>query len=71
MAWKDTVNLAPRSKIKIAWMPDDRPGTWMYHCHIIEHHAAGMMAHFDVIKGTGTDAESVSPMTHHHHHHSH
>lgn len=64
-AWKDTVNLPPRSKVKIAWMPDNRPGTWMYHCHIIEHHAAGMMAHFDVI--TGDD-----PGTHHHtmkHHH--
>jgi FtsP/CotA-like multicopper oxidase with cupredoxin domain len=21
---------------------------WMYHCHILEHHAAGMMAHFEV-----------------------
>lgn len=48
-AWKDTYNLKPKSKIKIAWMPDNRPGKWMYHCHILEHHAAGMMAHFDVI----------------------
>jgi FtsP/CotA-like multicopper oxidase with cupredoxin domain len=48
-AWKDTYNLKPRTKIKIAWMPDNRPGTWMYHCHIIEHHAAGMMANFQVI----------------------
>jgi hypothetical protein len=21
----------------------------MYHCHILEHHEAGMMAHFEVI----------------------
>jgi len=48
-AWKDTYNLKPRSTIKIAWMPDNRPGKWMYHCHIIEHHAAGMMANFEVI----------------------
>ncbi len=47
-AWKDTYNLKPRSTIKIAWMPDNRPGLWMYHCHIIEHHAAGMMANFEV-----------------------
>jgi FtsP/CotA-like multicopper oxidase with cupredoxin domain len=47
-AWKDTYNVTPRTKIKIAWMPD-RPGMWMYHCHIIEHHAAGMMANFEVI----------------------
>jgi len=48
-AWKDTYNLGPRSKTKIAWMPDNRPGKWMYHCHILEHHAAGMMAHFEVV----------------------
>ncbi len=48
-AWKDTVNLTPRTKVKIAWMPDNRPGKWMYHCHILEHHAAGMMANFEVI----------------------
>jgi len=28
---------------------DDRPGEWMYHCHILEHHAMGMMAHFELI----------------------
>ena len=48
-AIKDTVNLAPRTKVKIAWIPDNRPGMWMYHCHILEHHAAGMMAHFEVV----------------------
>jgi FtsP/CotA-like multicopper oxidase with cupredoxin domain len=52
MAWKDTINLPPRSTMKIAWMPDNRPGKWMYHCHILEHHAAGMMATFEVSDGT-------------------
>lgn len=51
-AWKDTYNLGPKATIKIAWMPDNRPGRWMYHCHILEHHEAGMMASFDVIDGT-------------------
>lgn len=66
-AWKDTYNLKPRTKIKIAWMPDNRPGTWMYHCHIIEHHAAGMMANFEVIDGT--KPYEPKPKTHIHHHH--
>jgi FtsP/CotA-like multicopper oxidase with cupredoxin domain len=48
-AWKDTLNMPPRSKAKIAWMPDNRPGRWMYHCHIVEHHAAGLMANFEVL----------------------
>ncbi len=67
MAWRDTVNLPPTSKIKIAWMPDNRPGTWMYHCHILEHHAAGMMATFEVIDGSKPYEEK--PPTHSHHSH--
>jgi hypothetical protein len=39
-------------------MPDNRPGMWMYHCHIIEHHAAGMMANFEVIDGSKPYVES-------------
>ncbi len=66
-AWKDTYNLTPKSKIKIAWMPDNRTGTWMYHCHIIEHHAAGMMATFDVIDGSKPYKEKPPTHTHHHH----
>ena len=50
MSWEDTVNVAAKSRIRIAWLPDDRPGAWMYHCHILEHHAAGMMGHFDVVR---------------------
>jgi FtsP/CotA-like multicopper oxidase with cupredoxin domain len=68
ISWKDTVNLPPRSKVKIAWMPDDRPGSWMYHCHILEHHEAGMMGHFEV---ANSKELSAGPITHHHHHHHH
>jgi FtsP/CotA-like multicopper oxidase with cupredoxin domain len=50
VSWEDVVNLPPKSTTRIAWMPDDRPGGWMYHCHILEHHAAGMMGHFDVVR---------------------
>lgn len=45
---EDVINVPPKSTVRIAWYPDDRPGMWMYHCHILEHHAAGMMAHFEV-----------------------
>ena len=48
-SWEDVVNLPPKSTTRIAWMPDGRPGRWMYHCHILEHHAGGMMAHFEVV----------------------
>ena len=52
-AWRsleDVINVPPQATVRIAWYPDDRPGSWMYHCHILEHHAAGMMAHFDVVR---------------------
>jgi FtsP/CotA-like multicopper oxidase with cupredoxin domain len=49
-SWEDTVNIPPRSRVRIAWTPDDRPGEWMYHCHILEHHASGMMAHIEVVR---------------------
>jgi FtsP/CotA-like multicopper oxidase with cupredoxin domain len=47
-SWEDTVHVPPMGRVKIAWLPDDRPGPWMAHCHILEHHAAGMMMHFEV-----------------------
>jgi FtsP/CotA-like multicopper oxidase with cupredoxin domain len=49
-SWEDTINVPPKSRVRIAWLPDDRPGEWMYHCHILEHHAAGMMAHIEVVR---------------------
>ena len=70
-AWKDTYNIKPRTKVKIAWIPDNRPGTWMYHCHILEHHAAGMMANFDVIDGSKPYIEKPAQHVHHHHIHHH
>ncbi len=50
VSWEDTVNVPKKSRLRIAWLPDDRPGQWMYHCHILEHHAMGMMAHFEVVR---------------------
>jgi len=49
-SWEDTVNVAAKGRVTIAFRPDDRPGRWMYHCHILEHHAAGMMGHFEVVR---------------------
>jgi FtsP/CotA-like multicopper oxidase with cupredoxin domain len=48
--WDDTVNVVAKRRVTIAFRPDDRPGEWMYHCHILEHHAAGMMGHFQVVR---------------------
>lgn len=50
LSWEDTINIPPRSRVRIAWVPEDRTGEWMYHCHILEHHASGMMGHFEVVR---------------------
>ncbi len=46
--WLDTVMLAPRENAEIAFAADN-PGDWMFHCHVLEHQAGGMMACIRVI----------------------
>ena len=40
--WRDTVMLGPRATVDVAFVADN-PGEWMFHCHILEHAAGGMM----------------------------
>lgn len=65
-AWKDTYNVPRKGSIKIAWMPDERTGKWMYHCHILEHAAAGMMAHFEVVDKDAPIEKKIAQRGHHH-----
>jgi FtsP/CotA-like multicopper oxidase with cupredoxin domain len=46
--WLDTVMLVPRERAEIAFVADN-PGDWMFHCHVLEHQAGGMMACIRVI----------------------
>jgi FtsP/CotA-like multicopper oxidase with cupredoxin domain len=39
----DTSLLPPRERAAIAFVADN-PGDWMFHCHVLEHQASGMMA---------------------------
>lgn len=43
--WKDTVDVPADSTLRIAVRFDERPGMWMYHCHILDHADSGMMGH--------------------------
>jgi FtsP/CotA-like multicopper oxidase with cupredoxin domain len=40
---KDTVNVPPLSSRRFLVQYDERPGMWMFHCHILDHAQAGMM----------------------------
>lgn len=44
MAWKDTVNIPFKQTLRlVVRFDDDRPGTWMVHCHILDHAEGGLM----------------------------
>jgi FtsP/CotA-like multicopper oxidase with cupredoxin domain len=43
LAWKDTVNVPMKSTARLLVRFDERPGTWMFHCHILDHADGGLM----------------------------
>jgi FtsP/CotA-like multicopper oxidase with cupredoxin domain len=47
LVWKDTV-LVPTGQTVDLLLDVTNPGRWMAHCHIAEHHEAGMMLSFTV-----------------------
>jgi FtsP/CotA-like multicopper oxidase with cupredoxin domain len=47
LVWKDTV-LVPTGQTVDLLLEVTRPGVWMAHCHIAEHHESGMMLMFHV-----------------------
>jgi FtsP/CotA-like multicopper oxidase with cupredoxin domain len=50
LEWKDTVSISAHATVKLAVQFDDRPGMWMFHCHILDHAEAGMMSMLMVMK---------------------
>jgi FtsP/CotA-like multicopper oxidase with cupredoxin domain len=50
LVWKDTVLVRTGETVDIL-LDVTNPGTWMAHCHIAEHHEAGMMFSFNVDEG--------------------
>ncbi len=46
--WKDTADVPASGKAQIAVRYEDRPGMWMFHCHILDHADAGMMGMLDL-----------------------
>ena len=55
-AWKDTIHV-PAESTKRFLVKLDRPGSWMYHCHILDHAEAGLMSTVDV--GVATDSAAA------------
>jgi FtsP/CotA-like multicopper oxidase with cupredoxin domain len=55
MAWKDTLNVPMEGTIRFLVVFDERPGLWMFHCHILDHADGGLMGHVQVGATTTTD----------------
>ncbi len=47
--WKDTVLLMPGERVKLLVRFTDFTGTYVYHCHNLEHADAGMMRNLQVL----------------------
>jgi len=45
MAWRDTLNVPIDGTIRFVVAFDERPGMWMFHCHILDHADGGLMGH--------------------------
>lgn len=44
MAWKDTLNVPMNhGTVRFLVWFNERPGTWMFHCHILDHAEGGLM----------------------------
>jgi len=58
LALKDTVNVPMKATVRLLVTFDERPGEWMFHCHILDHADGGLMG--TVLVG------DVKPATHVH-----
>lgn len=51
--WKDTIDVPKKESRSLVVRYDDRPGAWMFHCHILDHADLGMMSTL-IVEGDGT-----------------
>ena len=51
LVWKDTVNIPLKTTARFLVTFDNRPGTWMLHCHILDHAEGGLMGTVQVGDG--------------------
>lgn len=46
---KDVVSLLPQEEVKIQMTFDSYRGMYLYHCHLLDHSAMGMMAQMEIV----------------------
>ena len=50
LEWKDTVDIPHRQTVRLAVRFDERPGRWIFHCHVLDHAEGGLLSavHLDL-----------------------
>ena len=62
LAWKDTVNVPMKTTVRLLVTFDERPGEWMFHCHILDHADGGLMGTVKRWRRTGRWSRSPHPV---------
>ncbi len=44
LEWKDTVDIPHERTVRLTVRFDERPGTWIFHCHILDHADGGLLS---------------------------
>jgi FtsP/CotA-like multicopper oxidase with cupredoxin domain len=50
LSWQDSIDIPAFETRRIAVHFDERPGMWMFHCHILDHADAGMMGLLELLE---------------------
>lgn len=58
LEWLDTVDVPVEATTRVVIRYEDRPGMWMFHCHLLDHAEAGMMGMLEL-----TEANQPNPPT--------
>lgn len=57
MQWKDTINVPMKTTARFLVTFDERPGQWMFHCHILDHAEGGLMG--TIVVGDAPTVEHI------------
>jgi FtsP/CotA-like multicopper oxidase with cupredoxin domain len=64
LEWKDTVSVPYKGSVKVIVKYDDRPGMWMFHCHILDHADGGLMGTVQLTRPGETPALETAEHKH-------
>jgi len=65
LEWKDTVSVPFKETVRFIVRFDDRAGSWMFHCHILDHAEGGLMGTVQ-LSATGEAQPDTGIMEHVH-----